>query len=78
MKRALDGAPVVQFNQPAPITEVVDDAKREARKGFDAGPRRRPAAPDDGGDLVEELPPPAATAPTTTTTSSTSTTIVGF
>ncbi|MCU1488221.1 MAG: pbpF 2 [Actinomycetia bacterium] len=77
MKRALDGAPVVPFNQPAPITEVVDDAKRAARKGFDVGNRRRPAAPDDGGDLSQELPPPTATAPTTST-STTSTTLVGF
>jgi penicillin-binding protein 1A len=78
MKRALDGAPVVPFNQPAPITEVVDDAKRSARKGFDVGDRRRPAAPDDGGELTQELPPPTATAPTTSTTSTTTTTLVGF
>jgi hypothetical protein len=77
MKRVLDGAPVVQFNQPAPLTEVIDDAKIKARKGFDAGPARRPEATDDGGDLVEEAPPPSVTAPTTST-STTSTTLVGF
>jgi penicillin-binding protein 1A len=78
MKRALEDAPVVQFNQPAPITEVIDDAKLKARKGFDVGDRKRPDQVDDGGTLTEELPPPTATAPTTTTTSTTSTTVVGF
>ncbi|MCU1376077.1 MAG: penicillin-binding protein, partial [Actinomycetia bacterium] len=76
MKRALAGAPVVPFNQPAPITAVVDDAKRAARKGFDVGERRRPAAPDDGGSLSPDVPPPSVEAPTTTST--TTTTLVGF
>jgi penicillin-binding protein 1A len=78
MKRALKDAPVVQFNQPAPITEVIDDAKIKARKGFDVGDRKRPDDVGDGGSLTEDLPPPRATAPTTSTTSTTSTTIVGF
>ena len=77
MKRALDGAPVAEFNEPAPITRVADDARREARKGFDVGERRRPAPADDGGDLAEEPPPPTVEPPTTTTTTTT-TTIVGF
>lgn len=80
MKRALEGAPVAPFNEPAPITQVVDDAKREARRGFDAGARRRPTNVGDGGPLTEELPPPTVAEPTTTTTSTstTSTTLVGF
>jgi penicillin-binding protein 1A len=78
MKRALEAAPAAPFNEPAPITEVVDDAKREARKGFDAGAPRRPTSLSDGGPLVEELPPPSVSEPTTTTTSTTSTTLVGF
>jgi penicillin-binding protein 1A len=76
MKRALQGAPVVPFNQPAPITEVIDDAKIQARKGFDVGQRRSPSAPDDGGNLDQELPPPSVEPPTTSTT--TTTTIPGF
>jgi membrane peptidoglycan carboxypeptidase len=77
MNRALKDAPVVQFNEPAPITQVADDAKRAAHKGFDPGPVRRPAPVDDGGPLSEDPPPPAVTAPTTSTTT-TSTTIVRF
>jgi penicillin-binding protein 1A len=71
MKRALDGTPVVPFNQPAPITVVVDDGKREARAGFDVGGRRRPVPTDDGGNLTQDVPPPAVEAPTTSTTSTT-------
>ena len=77
MKRALDGAAVAEFNEPAPITRVADDAKREARKGFDVGVRRRPAPADDGGDLAEEPPPPSV-APPSTTTSTTTTTVIGL
>jgi penicillin-binding protein 1A len=76
MKRALDGTPVVPFNQPAPITAVVDDAKRQAREGFDVGERRQPAAPDDGGSLSQDVPPPSVEPPTTSTT--TTTTLFGF
>jgi penicillin-binding protein 1A len=76
MKRALDGTPVVPFNQPAPITAVVDDAKRQAREGFDVGERRQPAGPDDGGSLSQDVPPPSVEPPTTSTT--TTTTLFGF
>jgi penicillin-binding protein 1A len=78
MNRALDGTPVVQFNQPAPITQVADEAKRAARKGFDPGPARRPLPVDDGGSLSPDPAPPAVEPPTSTTTSTTSTTIFRF
>jgi penicillin-binding protein 1A len=77
MKRALEGAPVIQFNEPAPITQVVDEAKRNARKGFDIGVRRRPTGVSDGGSMNEDLPPPQVDPPTTSTTSTTTPTL-GF
>src|SRR5207248_4132258 len=33
MKRALNNAPIVPFNQPAPITQGADEAKQKAREG---------------------------------------------
>ena len=71
MKRALDGKPVVQFNEPAPITEILDEAKRRARKGFDVGTKRNPVPVDDGGNLQQDLPPPNVEPPTSTTTTTT-------
>ena len=74
MKRAHDGLEVVKFSEPAPITEIADEAKRQARGGFDVGVRRSPRVTDDGGPRSEPLPPPVAEPPpppssTTTTTS---------
>ena len=71
MKRALDGKPIVQFNEPAPITEILDDAKRRARKGFDVGQHRSPLPEDDGGNLERQVPPPVVDPPTSTTTTTT-------
>jgi len=71
MKRALDGREVLEFTEPAPITKILDDAKRRARKGFDTGPRRNPAPEDDGGSLQRDLPPPSVDPPTSTTTTTT-------
>jgi penicillin-binding protein 1A len=75
MKRALDKAPIVPFNEPAPITQVESQAKQAAHDGFDAGDRRYPVG-DDGGDYVQEQPPLAVEPPTSTTT--TSTTLIRF
>jgi penicillin-binding protein 1A len=74
MKRALDGVPVTEFAEPAPIKTFADDARRSARGGFDPGPRRYPSTPSGGGGYEVEVTPPDASAPTTTTTSPTSTT----
>jgi penicillin-binding protein 1A len=68
MKRALEGREVLEFSEPAPITEFLDEAKRRARKGYDVGTKRNPAPVDDGGSLERNLPPPAVEPPTTTTT----------
>ncbi|HEV3227564.1 MAG TPA: transglycosylase domain-containing protein [Acidimicrobiales bacterium] len=75
MNRALDGVAVTEFSQPAPIQTFADDARRAARHGFDAGPRRYPSGPPGGGPYEVDVTPPDATAPTTTTTSTTSTTV---
>ena len=77
MKRALEGVPVTEFAEPAPIQTFSDAARRAARGGFDPGPRRYPSGPPGGGPYQEEAVPPEATEPTTPTssTSTTSTTI---
>ena len=76
MNRAHEGLPVAEFDKPAPITQVADEAKREARVGFDIGRRQRPSGSGDGGVYQEELPPPEVEPPTSSTTSTTSTTIL--
>ncbi|MEY2434120.1 MAG: penicillin-binding protein [Acidimicrobiaceae bacterium] len=71
MKRALDGVPVTDFSQPAPIQTSVDTARRGARQGFDTGPRRYPSGPPGGGPYQVDALPPDASAPTTTTSTTT-------
>jgi len=75
MKRALDGVPITQFADPAPIQTVANDAERAQRHGFDPGPRRYPSGPPSGGPYEVEATPPEAVAPATTSTT-TSTTLV--
>jgi penicillin-binding protein 1A len=74
MKRALDGVPVTDFAEPAPIQTFTDAARRQARGGFDPGPRRYPANTSPGGPYVVDADPPEPTAPTTSTTTSTTST----
>ena len=73
MKRAHEGLDVVKFSEPAPITEIADEAKRAARGGFDIGTRRSPRRTEGGPAESQPLPPPAVEPPpsTTTTTSPT-------
>jgi penicillin-binding protein 1A len=65
MKRALDGVPVTDFAEPAPIQTFADKAKRNARQGFDLMPRRYPAGGPGTGGYVEDAPEPVASPPTT-------------
>jgi penicillin-binding protein 1A len=74
MKRALDGVPVTEFADPAPIEKFADKAKRNARQGFDLLPRRYPAGGPGTGGYVEDAPEPVASPPTTTTSPTTTTT----
>jgi penicillin-binding protein 1A len=71
MTRAHEGLEVVKFSEPAPITDVADNAKREARGGFDVGTRRSPIHTDDGDVESEPLPPPSVEPPPSTTTTTT-------
>jgi penicillin-binding protein 1A len=68
MKRALDGVPVTDFNQPAPIEPPTPAPERDARKGFDPGNRRYPSGVPGEGPYVYDIQAPRASAPTTTTT----------
>jgi membrane peptidoglycan carboxypeptidase len=76
MKRALEGVPVTEFSQPAPIQSFTDAARRTARHGFDPGARKYPAGTGGGGPYLYDIAPPDATAPTTSTTTTTTTTTV--
>jgi len=71
MARAHEDLPVVEFTEPAPITEVADDAKREARGGFDIGDRRAPRGTPEGESSGEPLPPPTVDPPPSTTSTTT-------
>jgi penicillin-binding protein 1A len=73
MQRVHADLPVVDFTEPAPITPVADDAKREARRGFEPGSPRRPSGTDDGGAAEEELPPPTVEPPPEPTSTTTTT-----
>jgi membrane peptidoglycan carboxypeptidase len=78
MKRAHDGLEIVKFSEPAPITEIADEAKREARGGFDVGTRRTPRGTDGGGPRSEPLPPPVAEPPPPPSSTTTTTTPSGL
>jgi membrane peptidoglycan carboxypeptidase len=69
MNRALDGVPVTEFTEPAPIPDVRDQVERESRGGFDPGRRRYPDGPPASEGFVEDEPSPVVEIPTTSTTS---------
>ncbi|MBA2609603.1 MAG: transglycosylase domain-containing protein [Actinobacteria bacterium] len=74
MSQALEGVPVTDFDEPAPITSIADRLRSNARKGFDPGDRRDVKDITGGQKLEFDVPPPVAEAPTTTSSSTTSTT----
>ena len=74
MKRALEKAPVVPFNRPAPITQVSSEAKAAIREGFGPGDLRRPDGTDPGRFVPDDQPLTVEPPPPTTTSTSTSTT----
>jgi penicillin-binding protein 1A len=77
MKRALEKAPVMQFNRPAPITKITGEAKTRAREGFEPGDARAPDGTDPGTFVPREDQPVSVEPPATSTTStSTSTTLL--
>jgi penicillin-binding protein 1A len=68
MTRALDGIPVTEFADPAPIPDIRDEAERQRRGGFDPGRRRYPSEGLGGGDYVEGSGDATVDVPETTTT----------
>jgi penicillin-binding protein 1A len=68
MLRALDGVPVTDFNQPAPIQPPAATTKPDARKGFNPGNRRYPSGVPGEGPYVYDVQAPSVSAPPTTTT----------
>ena len=77
MSAALKNVPATDFNQPAPIEPLADQAKRLERNGFDPGPRLYPDETDSGGPFEFVPAPPEAVAPTTTSAPTTTTTSPG-
>jgi penicillin-binding protein 1A len=71
MRAALDGVPITEFSEPAPIRPVPDIARREERRFFDPGPRMYPDGTGTGGPYVTDLAPPVADPPPANTTSTT-------
>jgi penicillin-binding protein 1A len=68
MDKALQGVPVTDFTEPAPIKPIADALDRAKRGGIDLGPRRAITDTPEGGPYQEVPPPPRAFAPATTTT----------
>ena len=68
MAPALEGVPVTEFNEPAPIKIITDKISRAARTGIDPGEQRRPAGTGIGGPYIVGPPTPRADAPPQTTT----------
>jgi penicillin-binding protein 1A len=68
MTVALKDVPVTDFTQPAPIRNIADALERNARHGFDPGPKRDLIDTGDGGPYEVEPAAPPAQPPATTTT----------
>jgi hypothetical protein len=65
---------VVKFSQPAPITQISNEAKAVARNGFAPGDPRSPSG-GNAGNYVQNQPPLSVEPPSTSTTS---TSLLGF
>ncbi len=75
MREALDGVPVTDFSEPAPIRDVASEEIQRERRGFAPRTRMSGSGTGVGGPYVVDADRPVAPAPTTTTSStSTSTT----
>jgi hypothetical protein len=72
MAQAMQGVPITDFNQPAPLTPIADAIDAHLRGGISPGARRYPVPVGGGGPYVS--PPPSLVAPEPTTSTSTSTT----
>lgn len=68
MSRALEGVPVTEFSEPAPIKPLADALQRQKRGGIDLGTRRAVQDTPEGGPYEQKPSPPRAVAPAVTTT----------
>jgi penicillin-binding protein 1A len=74
MVAALDGVPVTDFGEPAPIRDVASEDIQRERRGFAPKDRDTASGTSAGGPYVVEADQPEAPMPTTTTTSTSTTT----
>jgi len=73
MVAALDGVPVTDFSEPAPIRDVASEEIQRERRGFAPRAPMASGSTSAGGPYVVDAEPPVAPAPTTTTSSTTTT-----
>jgi penicillin-binding protein 1A len=74
MRAALDGVPITDFNEPAPIRRPASVELQRERQGFSPGGTSSRSGTDEGGPYVFTMDAPVAPAPTSTTSTTTSTT----
>ncbi|MEO7836520.1 MAG: transglycosylase domain-containing protein [Acidimicrobiales bacterium] len=63
MSQALASVPVTEFTDAAPIKNLADALRRDARGGFDPGDKRPQSEPDPGGKYLVDQPAPPVEAP---------------
>ena len=74
MRVALEGVPVTDFSEPAPIEEPASEELQRERRGFAPGGSDRVSETDSGGPYLVEVEAPVPPRPTTTTTTTSTTT----
>jgi penicillin-binding protein 1A len=74
MRAALEGVPITDFSEPAPIQEPASEATQRERRGFAPKDRDERGRVDAGGPYVVQAEAPRPPMPTSTTSSTTSTT----
>ena len=68
MRQALADVPPTKFSEDAPIKDLAEALRRDARGGIDPGTRRPTGPPDPGGTYLVDAPPPKAPVPSTAPT----------
>lgn len=74
MLEALDGVPITDFSEPAPIRDVASEEIQRERRGFAPRTRMPTGGTGVGGPYVVDAERPVAPAPTTSTTTTSTTT----
>jgi len=73
MQAALEGVPVTDFSEPAPIRDVATEEIQRERRGFSPRAPMSAGTTGIGGPYVVDAEAPVAPAPTTTTTTTSTT-----